>query len=284
MAVANGKLKQAKKFTNKDWKDFVHVGPGTLAGEYLRRFWHPIFLSRDLSAGRAMPVKLLGEDFTLYRGETGEVHAVDFRCAHRLTQLNTGWVEGDTIRCRYHGWVYDANGQCVEQPAEPRPFCEKVRIRSFPAYDYLGLIYVYLGEGAPPPKPHYPDFEVEGVRRNSIHLRNCSFFNNLENSCDEVHLSFTHKGAFGEYMETLPDEIWGEETEYGIARYGRRPGGNVRIEHIRAHRAHPYAEHAAARRSAPWARQRLGRHPRLARSPRRRASLHRQRDPLPAQA
>src|SRR5438046_7161708 len=87
--------------------DIEHVGPGTPAGSWLRRFWHPVYRSEDLEPGRAKPVRLLGEDFTLYRGESGDVHAVAFRCAHRGTQLSTGWVEGDTIRCFYHGWVSD---------------------------------------------------------------------------------------------------------------------------------------------------------------------------------
>src|SRR6266542_3694406 len=89
-------------------RDFAHTGPGTPAGRFLR------------------------EDYTLYRGEEGQVHLVDFRCAHRGTQLSTGWVEGDCIRCFYHGWKYDGAGQCVEQPAEDAGFASKVRIRSYP--------------------------------------------------------------------------------------------------------------------------------------------------------
>src|SRR3954464_8110015 len=126
-----------------DYTDFAHVGPGTLAGRFMRRFWHPVFRSEDLPMGRAKPIKVMGEEFTLYRGEGGVPHLVDFRCAHRGTQLSTGWVEGDAIRCFYHGWMYDGGGQCVEQPAEPQPFCEKVRIGSYPVRDYLGLIFAY---------------------------------------------------------------------------------------------------------------------------------------------
>src|SRR5207253_760756 len=107
----------------EEWLDVAHVGPNTLAGRYLRRFWHPVYLARDLPPGRAKPVRIMGEDFTLYRGEGGTAHAVAFRCAHRGTQLSTGWVEGDEIRCFYHGWKYGPDGQCAEQPAEPEPFC-----------------------------------------------------------------------------------------------------------------------------------------------------------------
>ena len=97
--------------------DFVHTGAGTLAGRYLRMFWHPVYVAHELEPGHAIPIQIMREKFTLYRGEGGFPHVVDFRCAHRGTQLSVGWVEGDCIRCFYHGWKYDGTGQCVEQPA-----------------------------------------------------------------------------------------------------------------------------------------------------------------------
>ena len=87
-----------------DAADFVHTGPGTLAGRYLRMFWHPVYLARELKLAHAVPVRIMSEDFTLYRGESGTAYAVGFRCAHRGTQLSAGWVEGDCVRCFYHGW------------------------------------------------------------------------------------------------------------------------------------------------------------------------------------
>src|SRR5213593_74807 len=91
----------ANKWTQADWKDYVHVGPDTLAGQYMRRFWHPILRSDDLPPGRAKPILIMGEDLTLYRGEDGTPHCLAFRCAHRGTQLSTGWVEGSDLRCFY---------------------------------------------------------------------------------------------------------------------------------------------------------------------------------------
>ena len=96
--------------------DYVHTGPDTLCGKYLRTFWHPVYRSEDVTLGRAVPLEVMNEHVTLYRGEEGDPHLVAFRCAHRGTQLSSGWVEGDSIRCRYHGWKYDSSGQCVEQP------------------------------------------------------------------------------------------------------------------------------------------------------------------------
>src|SRR4029434_9825006 len=122
---------QAREWTAADWTDFVHTGPDTLAGQYLRRFWHPILRSADLPPVRAQPIRIMGEDLTLYRGEAGAPHCVAFRCAHRGTQLSTGWVEGDNLRCFYHGWMYDGSGQCVEQPAEPETVCSRITINSY---------------------------------------------------------------------------------------------------------------------------------------------------------
>ena len=150
--------------TSPDWSDFLHTAPGTLAGRFMRMFWHPIYAGEDLRPGRAIPLQIMNERLTLYRGESGAAHAVAFRCVHRGTQLSTGWVEGDDLRCRYHGWKYDATGQCIEQPCEPEPFCEKVRIRSYPTEEYLGLIFVYMGEGEAPPMPRFSQFnEANGM-------------------------------------------------------------------------------------------------------------------------
>src|SRR6266545_4763043 len=133
-----------------DWQDITHTGPDTLAGRYLRMFWQPVYRAQDLPAGRAVPVRIMSEDLTLYRGEGGKAYVVDSACGHRGTQLSVGWVEGENVRCRYHGWMYDGSGQCLEQPLEDRPFCERVKIRSLPAQEYLGLIFVYLGGGEAP--------------------------------------------------------------------------------------------------------------------------------------
>ena len=179
-------------FPASDWTDFAHTGPCTLAGAYLRSFWQPIQLAQQLLPGRAVPVRVMSENFTLYRGETGEPHLLAFRCAHRGTQLSTGWVEGDDLRCFYHGWKYNGAGQCIEQPAEPQPFCDRIKIKSYPVREYLGLIFAYLGEGEPPALPRYPLLEQEGVLDNRVQMLACNYFNRLDNSMDPVHVALVH--------------------------------------------------------------------------------------------
>jgi 5,5'-dehydrodivanillate O-demethylase len=211
--------------------DLARTGPGTLAGRYLRRFWQPVCVAADLPAGHARPLRILGEDFTLYRGEGGQPHLVAFRCAHRGTQLSTGWVEGDCIRCFYHGWKYDGSGQCVEMPAEDASFPPKVRIASYPTEEYLGLIFAYLGGDAPPPLPRFPDFEGEGVLGASSYERPCNYFQNLENGLDNVHVLFVHRDAPGSaaYSAGGVPRIAAEESAWGVTERIPRPDGGEQL-------------------------------------------------------
>lgn len=215
------------------FNDFAHTGPDDLAGKLLRSFWQPVYLSEDLPVGFAKPITVLGEEFAIYRGESGNVHILDGRCAHRETQLSIGFVEKECLRCFYHGWQYDETGQCVDQAIENPSFARKVKIRSFPVIEYLGLVFAYFGEGEPPPPPSYPEFEGDDV---VVHLRtnfvNYNYFQNMENSVDTLHVSYVHRMSsffaesrgedFGEdtndvgALEGSVTDIRCEETEYGF--------------------------------------------------------------------
>jgi len=218
-----------------EYLDFVHTGPRTLAGRYLRMFWQPVYRVKDLASGRAVPIRIMSEDFTLYRGENGTPHLTAFRCAHRGTQLSTGWVEGDSIRCRYHGWKYDATGQCVEQPGEEEGFASKVKIRSYPVKEYLGLIFAYLGEGEPPPLRRHPDFERDAVMEvGAVEYWPCNYFNRLDNACDSAHVAFTHResGCRTGRTERLGiRKVSAVETDYGIKRSYQLPGAAPVFHH-----------------------------------------------------
>jgi 5,5'-dehydrodivanillate O-demethylase oxygenase subunit len=217
-----------------DTSDFAHVGPETLAGRYLRRFWHPIARGADLVPGRPVRAAFANEHFTLYRGQSGAVVLLDDRCPHRQTSLAFGWVEDDCIRCLYHGWVFDPTGQCVEQPAENAAFAAKVKITAYPVREYFGLVYGYFGEGEPPEFPRYPEFEEATGADYSVnaHAVPCSWFQRLENDVDEVHVHFVHSvstRAIG--LKELP-EITVTETDYGIRREGKRSGEGVNVPRV----------------------------------------------------
>ena len=211
-----------------NYTDLEHTGPGTLAGQYMRLFWQPIYRADDLVPGRAVPIHIMNEDFTLYRGEGGACHLVAFRCAHRGTQLSTGWVEGDCIRCRYHGWKYDGSGQCVEQPGEDATYAEKVRIRTYPTREYLGLVFAYLGEGEAPPFRRYPQFDEPGVLI-AIPPENwpCNYYNRMDNDPDMGHVLYTHNESVKRAQRTDRQNlrtVTGEETPYGVKVTSTVPG------------------------------------------------------------
>ncbi|HEY7061492.1 MAG TPA: Rieske 2Fe-2S domain-containing protein [Chloroflexota bacterium] len=219
-----------RTYTAADYTDFAHTGPGTLAGRFMRTFWQPVARAQDIPPGHAKPLRIMSEDFTLFRGEDGTPHVVAPRCAHRGTQLSTGWVEGDCIRCVYHGWKYDGSGQCVEMPAEDPSYPPKVRIASYPTEEYLGLVFAYLGEGTPPPLSRYPELEEEGAEGVSTRILPYNYFNGVENSVDIVHVSFVHsESGFAEHGVAGIPEPGAEETEYGILMADKYPNGQVRV-------------------------------------------------------
>jgi 5,5'-dehydrodivanillate O-demethylase len=170
----------------------------------------------------------MGEDFTLYRGASGKCYVVAPRCAHRGVQLSVGWVEGEAIRCRYHGWKYTGQGQCIEQPAEgKREFCARVRIAHKPTREYKGLVFAYLGDGEPPNFPEFPELEGDGLVEAITYRRNCNLSNMLDNQLDEAHFAFTHRQT----LDRIPEipSITIKRTEYGVASYSERVGRVPRI-------------------------------------------------------
>lgn len=211
---------------------FECTDPGALAGRYLRLFWQPVYHTADLVPGRAVPLRIMGQDFVLYRGAGGAAHLLDPRCPHRGTQLSAGWIEDDCLRCFYHGWKYAGDGQCVEQPAEDSAFAHKIAVRSYPVQDYLGLIFAFLGDGAPPEFPRHPEFErFDGMVEVDSYLRECNYYQNLENALDMSHVWFVHadnRASFSGIGRGASLEA--EESNWGVSYTFTRAGGARRTQ------------------------------------------------------
>jgi 5,5'-dehydrodivanillate O-demethylase len=172
---------------------FAATGPGTLAGTYWRQFWHPVARAEDLPAGRATKIRVMGEDFTLFRGETGIAHVTAHRCPHRGTQLSAGYVEGDAIRCIYHGWKFGGDGACLERPGEGPGGEPKSSIAALPTREFIGLIFAYFGPCPAPPFPPYAGFAGEGIVETKAVMFPCNYFQSYENNWDLYHAKYVHK-------------------------------------------------------------------------------------------
>jgi 5,5'-dehydrodivanillate O-demethylase oxygenase subunit len=210
--------------------DLATTEPGSAGGIFLRQFWQAIGRSDDLPRGRAAPIRIMGEDYTLYRGMSGKARIMAYRCPHRGAQLHLGWVEGDDLRCVYHGWKYNCSGQCVEAPAELPGFEKKIKVPVFPTEEAFGLIYGYFGAGEPPAFPPYPESHGEGyIEAWPVEHVPCNYLQSFENSMDEVHVAFTHQpgGSHARLSANLPI-ITAEETAWGMLRLGTRADGTVR--------------------------------------------------------
>ena len=122
--------------TREENEKLTRVGPGTAAGELLRRYWYPVGVATELTEETPTQlVRILGETLVLFRDKKGRVGLLDDRCAHRGASLCYGRVEERGIACPYHGWLYDTKGNCLETPAEPADskFHLTVKQRSYPS-------------------------------------------------------------------------------------------------------------------------------------------------------
>jgi phenylpropionate dioxygenase-like ring-hydroxylating dioxygenase large terminal subunit len=191
------------RITNELNERLTRIGPGTPMGAVFRSYWIPACLSEELPEpdGAPVRVRLLGEDLVAFRDSTGAVGLLDAYCAHRRSPLFFGRNEECGLRCVYHGWKYDAQGNCVDMPSEPpySKFRLRVSIKAYPTYEVGGVVWTYMGpqERMPPP----PDYEW--LRAPATHMRisktgeACNFMQALEGGIDTAHSSFAHNNDIG---------------------------------------------------------------------------------------
>src|ERR1051325_7203154 len=196
----------------------TRVGPGTPCGEMLRRYWWPIGFSEEVKTnGAPIKVRLLGEEFVLFRNTEG-LGLLALHCSHRGTSLEFGRVEEGGIRCCYHGWLYHRSGQCLEQPAEPEGSTFKDRVQH-PAYSVQeagGLVFGYIG---PKPAPLLPSYDLlvrdDGSRVVGGGNEHCNWLQRAENSTDGAHTIALHAAGYPHMAMKRPKMEW-QETAVGI--------------------------------------------------------------------
>src|SRR5436853_7694530 len=124
--------------SKEDNELITQTGPGTPGGELMRRYWQPVALSDEVPVGGApLPIRILSEDLVLFRDDQGRPGLLGLHCSHRATSLGYGRVEDGGLRCPFHGWLYDVDGHCLQQPAETAEttFADKIRHKAHPCQE-----------------------------------------------------------------------------------------------------------------------------------------------------
>ena len=167
---------------------------------FLHACWYVAAWDHELPPGQALPVEILGEPIVLYRGASGIAHALADRCAHRHAPLSLGRVEGDSLRCRYHGVRFESDGRCVEVPGTDRipPGC---RVRTYPLAVCDGWIWIWMGSpGSADPSLIPTGFGVDassGAFRTGWIDYQADYRLINDNLCDLSHLDYLHETTLG---------------------------------------------------------------------------------------
>ena len=235
--------------TKEDNVLLTQTGPGTPMGDLFRRFWQPVLLSQEIPEPDCDPVRIriLSETLVAFRDSNGNPGVVDNYCPHRRASLFFGRNEECGLRCVYHGWKFDVNGDCVDMPSEPAEsnFKEKVKVKSYPARDYGDCIWIYMG-----PIELMPELpQLEWATAPSSHrnvrrwIQESNYMQATEGEIDTSHVSFNHRwfdlskaprqqiarrmknGQPMNNMDGAP-QLTVKETDYGFIYGSRRDVGD----------------------------------------------------------
>ncbi|MCH9818658.1 MAG: aromatic ring-hydroxylating dioxygenase subunit alpha [Burkholderiaceae bacterium] len=192
----------------------TRIGPQAPCGALMRHYWQPVALLAEFDPAldprmRDRPVKavrVLGQDFVLFKNAAGTFGLLDRDCPHRGADLAFGRNEGDGLRCPFHGWKFDVSGQCIETPAEPEGsrLCSRIKQRSYPLMERSGVLFAWLGEAgsSPPPFPELDCFTAPDTHTFAFKgLWQCNWLQAFEVGVDPAHASFLHRFFVDESME-----------------------------------------------------------------------------------
>ena len=175
----------------------TRIGPGTPAGNLMRRYWHPIAAASELTGNTwNKRVRLFGEDLVLFKDREGRLGLITEQCPHRRASLAYGIPTKDGIRCPYHGWEFARSGECLSQPNEPdkSSFRHKVKTPAYAVEEMGGLFWAYLGPAETKPLlPRIDGFVAEGaIRMLGRAVVPCNWLQIMENSLDPIHTEWLH--------------------------------------------------------------------------------------------
>ena len=210
----------------------TRIGPGTPMGELIRRYWIPALLSEEIPTPDCPPVqvRLLGEELVAFRDTEGRIGLLEEHCSHRGTSLFYGRNEQCGLRCIYHGWKYDVEGNVVETPAEPAgsEFKSKLKHKSYPTVEAAGMVFAYLGPRDE--APLFPNYEWTQLPQDQTYvtkaLLECNYLQGLEGECDSSHLSFLHRDLrINDVVRNTPLVYETQDTDFGVRMIAIRSAG-----------------------------------------------------------
>ena len=219
----------------EDNERLTRVSRGTPMGELMRRYWQPILLSSEVPEpdGAPVRVRVLGESLVAFRDTSGRVGLIDAYCPHRRAPLFFGRNEECGLRCVYHGWKFDADGNCVDLPTEPSSSNMKnhIKITAYPTYEKAGVIWTYMGPQDQRPEP--PDYEwmraPDTHRHVSKTYEHCNWLQALEGGLDTAHSSYLHNQNIKSKNELRQRDgapvLDVERTDYGYTYISHRKAG-----------------------------------------------------------
>ena len=221
-------------------EELARVGPGTPCGEYLRCFWHPVFITSELD-DLPKAIKILGEELVLFRYGGGDgIGLVHKFCPHRRASLEFGRCEDRGIRCCYHGWLFAPDGEILETPAESldsrtaMQLRKGIRLGAYPVIEYNGLVFAYMG--APermPDFPIYDAFEMADITRRPYKASYaCNWVQVLDAIMDPAHTTFLHSKnsrlQFSEGMSSIGElKFYERHDNHLLGSSTRRVGDNA---------------------------------------------------------
>jgi phenylpropionate dioxygenase-like ring-hydroxylating dioxygenase large terminal subunit len=214
-------------------EELTHVGPGTPGGEWLRRYWHPVFAVDELK-DLPVAIRIMGEDLVIFRDGSGQIGLLELHCSHRGTSLEFGQIEERGIRCCYHAWLYAADGTILETPGEPADSTLKDRLchGAYPTLECGGLVFAYMGSREKQPAfPYYDTYSMAGhYTGGRMHKAwPCNWLQMMENVHDPIHLFFLHtiegNEGFSEDFAQVPESDF-VETPLGMVYIDTRRVGD----------------------------------------------------------
>ena len=181
-------------------------------GQLMRRHWTPVCLVEEVSEPDGTPIKaqVFGEDLVVFRDTNGRVGVMDEYCPHRRVSLVFGRNEDCGLRCLYHGWKMDVEGNVLEMVSEPAAsgFAQKVKHLAYPVKEWGGFVWAYMGPPETQPEFQPPAWAPTADTKVTIAkaIIPCNWAQILEGAIDSAHSSSLHSS------DMVPARVEGAEA------------------------------------------------------------------------